>query len=242
VEKAPKRPDDVFDLFINDMKSLFGREVVAIHLYGSGARGDYQPGRSDINFFVCLTTEGILCLDRLWGKKAQWERRMIAQPLFLPREFLQASTDVFPIEYLNMKLHHRPLFGENVLDGLEIRPEHLRLQLEREFRGKLLHLWQGYVRSQGNHHLLLEIIRASIMAFASFFVALLYLEGEGIPPTKRDIFHQVEKKMNFATGILERCLDVREGKTRLRKGEVHDLYREYMAVIDRLCVNIDGMA
>jgi len=48
--------------------------------------------------------------------------------------------------------------------------------------------------------------------------------------------------MNFATGILERCLDVREGKTRLRKGEVHDLYREYMAVIDRLCVNIDGMA
>jgi len=43
-KKAPKRPDDVFDLFINDMKSLFGREVVAIHLYGSGARGDYQPG------------------------------------------------------------------------------------------------------------------------------------------------------------------------------------------------------
>lgn len=240
--KAPKRPEDVFDAFVQDLKALFGRELLAIYLYGSGARGDYVPGKSDINFLVCLTPEGIICLDRVWTRVSKWRRKRIAQPLFITHEFMRASVDVFPVEYLNMKLHHRCIFGENILDGLEIRQEHLRLQLEREFRGKLLHLWQGFVHSEGKAHLLREIIRASVTAFASLFVAVLYIYGEDIPASRKELFARVEGRLNFKTGILDRCWDVRQGRERLRSSEVIDLYREYMAVIDRLCINIDRMS
>ena len=41
--------------FANDVQNIFGNEVVSIALYGSAARGDYHPKKSDVNFLIILT-------------------------------------------------------------------------------------------------------------------------------------------------------------------------------------------
>ena len=56
----------------------------------------------------------------------------------MTRQELERSTDVFTIELLDMQQHHRVLFGEDVVQGLQI-PMHLhRVQVEYELREKLI--------------------------------------------------------------------------------------------------------
>jgi len=239
--RAPEKPDEVFPEFVDGLKEVFGRTLKSVDLYGSGARGDYVPGKSDLNFLVCLTEEGMGKLDGVWPLVSLWQKKRIALPIFLTAEFINASADVFPIEYLNMKLHYRHLYGDDILKELEINPEHLRLELEREFRGKLLNLWQGYVASKGKERILNDLVHSSISAFASFFAALIYVWGEEVPAHRRKIFVLVEQRLDIKKGVLERCLDVREGKQRLRRGEIEELYRDYLEVIRQVCRYIDKM-
>ena len=57
--KAPQNPEEIFSEFTNDYQKIYGTDLLSIVLYGSGARGDYIPGRSDLNFLIVLTEEGI---------------------------------------------------------------------------------------------------------------------------------------------------------------------------------------
>ena len=68
-----------------------------------------------------------------------------------------------------MKQYHQVVFGEDVLSSIEIQPEHLRLQCERELRGKLIHLRQEYLNTGGKSRRIKNLLRFSLPAFVSIF-------------------------------------------------------------------------
>ena len=57
--KIPKDPRDIFDELTQDYQDIYGKDLVSIILYGSAASGNYIPKKSDINFLIVLTEEGI---------------------------------------------------------------------------------------------------------------------------------------------------------------------------------------
>ncbi len=135
-------------------------DLISIILYGSGAGEDYLPGKSDLNFLITLTDSGIERLDLALETVARWRKRNVAIPLFMTRSYLTGSQDAYPIEFLNMKRHYVVVSGEDVLAGLAFDPRHIRLQLERELRGKLLHLRSGYLATEGSARKIRELIAA----------------------------------------------------------------------------------
>ncbi|MCX7982381.1 MAG: hypothetical protein N2572_05680 [Syntrophales bacterium] len=240
--RTPENPEVVSQRFLSDLKSIFGQDLESVVLYGSGAREDYIPGRSDLNYLVSLSSHGLEKLEEVWSYIKRWRRAAIALPLFVTRDFVRSSVDVFPIEFLNMSIHYRLIYGLDVLADIEINRNHLRLQLEREFRGKLLHLREGFVSSQGKEGELKNLISLSISAFVSLFVGLLYLKGMSIPAKRRDIIASFEQTFDLKGDVLGRCLDIREGKTHIGRGKIVELYREYLAVIRNVCQIVDKMA
>jgi len=239
--RAPKSPEEIFPGFLSDLESVFGRELESVYLFGSGARGDYRPGKSDLNFLVCFSPAGMDKLGGVWKYVKKWRSKKIALPLFLTRDFIRTSVDVFPVEYLNMMLHNRLLYGADVLSELKIDRGHLRLQLEREFRGKLLTLRQGFAASEGKERALEGLISSSISAFSSLFAALIYLKGEEVPKSRREIFSHLEEMMGLEKGVLGRCLEVREGRIRPGGEELRKLYIKYMEAIGHICQAVDRM-
>ena len=65
-------------------------------------------------------------------------------------EYIRTSLDVFPVEFLNFKLIHATVFGEDIFESLEINRMDLRRQCERELKVKLVSLRQGYISSLGD--------------------------------------------------------------------------------------------
>jgi len=239
--KIPQRPEDIFEAFRDDMKKAFGDDLQGIALFGSGARGEYVPGRSDLNFLVTLSDAGIDNLDRAFGIVSRWRKRKVAVPLFMTKSLILRSLDCYPVEFLNMQRHYVPVYGEDALKGLAFDRASLRLQLERELKGKLLHLRTGFLETEGKSKPIRNLIGISLTAFLSLFTALLYLKGIDAPRDRRVLVRETAAAYGVDGAVFEKCLDVREGTRSLRDAETLELFKSYLREVDKLCVFVDQM-
>jgi hypothetical protein len=239
--KTPRTPEEVFPEITADCRKVFGEDLISIILYGSGAGADYVPGKSDLNFLITLTGQGIERLNGALEAVARWRKRNLAIPLFMTPSFLSGALDAYPIEFLNMKRQYRVVHGEDVLADLSFDPRHVRLQIERELRGKLLNLRSGYLDTEGNAGRIRELIGASLTAFVSLFSALLYLKHIDIPPGKREIVSAAGKSFGFDAGVFLQCEEIRRKADRFSRDEVRTIFANYLKEVRRLCELIDLM-
>jgi hypothetical protein len=165
----------------------------------------------------------------------------VAVPLFMTRDYICSSLDAYPVEFLDMKLHHIQVYGEDIFHGLEINHGHLRLQVERELKGKILHLRKRFFETEGKDRQLRELIRASLTAFLSSFKALLYLAGIAVPRERREIIKAAAQAVGLDESVFMKCMTIREGNDKYSKTEVADIYRAYVKEIDKLCRRVDEM-
>jgi len=232
--KIPKNPEQIFQEFTNDYKNAFGDELIAIILYGSAARGEYIYKKSDINFLVVLSEMGITKLRDVFPFISKWKKRKVSTPLMLTPEYIQSALDSFPVEFLTMKQSYQVVYGEDVLAKIEIHPEHLRLQCEREMRGKLLWLREGFLNTHGKAALIKRLITMSLPTFSSIFSALLYLKDEDMPELKRQIFIKTADEFNLDSSVFENIFNLENKKLKLNKEQIYDLIEQYIEQIAKL--------
>ena len=241
MSKAPKDPEEIFPGIIDNYTQLFGDDLISFILYGSAASGDYIPGKSDINFMIVLTEEGIDSLDQAFDLIARWKKRNVTTPLFLTEAYVRTSLDVFPIEYLNFRNSYELVYGKDILKDLSFDRGFLRMQCEREVKGKLLLLREAFLESQGKGKYLQQLIAQSLGAFVAIFNGLLHLKGEELPRHKRDVIKNVCQAFQMDTGLFEKLLDVKEKRVKLSGPEINRLFKAYLKEVQKLWKVVDGL-
>lgn len=238
--KPVKRPEDIFDEITADFQDAFGTELVSLILYGSGTGEQYQPGKSDLNFLIILTGAGIDELELGIAPVVKWKKRMMA-PIFMTKDYIRLSIDSYPVEFFNMKSKYRVIFGEDVLKDLSFEPCDFRLQLERELKGKFLHLQQGFLQCEGNDKGLRELIAISLDAYVHIFKGLLFLRGYEVPSGRRDVIKALSLAYSINPDVFLHCLDIRERRSKFSSREVKELFKSYWKEIEKLTISIDHM-
>lgn len=239
--KTIKDPKEIFAEITTDYQDIYGDDLVSILLYGSAAGKDYRPGKSDLNFIVVLSEDGIEHLDRALPVVKKWRKKNVAIPLFLTETYVETSLDVFPIEYLNFQRNHVPVFGKDVLKDLTYDSEFIRLQCERELKGKLLLLREAFLETSGKGRALKEVIRNSLPALLAIFEALLYLKGQDIPEGKRNIIRNTCEAFDVDSGVFDKLLDVKEGRLKPGNKETGALFKGYLIEMRKLVKLIDAL-
>lgn len=236
-----KKPADVFAEITADFNKAFGKDMLSLILYGSGADGTYIPGKSDLNFLVILTDEGINGLDRAIEVVNKWHMRRVATPLCLTKNYVLSALDSFPVEFYGIRRNHILVYGEDFVSELAFESGDLRLQLERELKAKILHLRQGFLESGGEAKNLRHLISISLKSFIALFRALLFLKCNTVPGEKREIVLAVVRAFMLNESIFDKCLDVSEGKDRFSTSDIRSLFKAYMEEIDKLSNIVDRM-
>ena len=239
--RAPQDPKDIFEELTEDYRGLFGDELEGIILYGSAAGIGYRPGKSDINFMIILSEQGIGHLDRAFKTVAKWRKRYVAVPLFLTRAYVETSLDVFPIEYLGFQRRHIVVYGEDLLKDLVFEPGLVRLQCEREVKGKLLLLRHAFLRTEGKGHAMKEAISRSLQAFAAVFEALLFLRQEKIPAEPRELLALACRILGLDAGLFETLLDLKEERMKPDDIKLSHLFKNYVEEVRRLSKIVDTL-
>jgi hypothetical protein len=170
----------VVEPFLTDVDKAIGQGYSAV-LYGSAARGDFVPGRSNIN--LMLVTEQVTpsTLRSLSRAFTGWRKATPEPPLLLSRAEWTRATDAFPIEITDMRTSYRVLRGPDPLQGVRVDSTDLRKALEREFRGKLLRLRQGYATYAPDPAALGKLGLQSAATILVLLRGLLTLIGRPVP-------------------------------------------------------------
>jgi hypothetical protein len=156
----------------------------------------------------------------------------------MTRSELERSTDVFTIELLDMQQHHRVLFGEDVLQGLQIPLNLHRVQVEYELREKLILLRQQSLLLSDNKKGLWNLLVRSVPSFVTLFRHALIALGEG-PAGKREAVQILSKKLGFDPLAIQQVLDVRERKLDPSKVDSDDLFARYLATVEHVTAAVD---
>jgi predicted nucleotidyltransferase len=238
---GPRNPKEIFPEILSDYKGVFGADLVSIILYGSAAGKDYRPGRSDINFMIVLTGEGIERLDRAFDMVKRWRKRNVAIPLFLTEGYIKTSLDVFPVEYLSFKRNYVLIYGKDVLEGLTFDMELMRLQCEREIKGKLLLLRQAFLETSGRGKALKELVANSIPALIAIFEALLYIKGKEIPRERREIVRSVAEAFGVDRSVFESLVEIKAEEVKLTDREIREFFKGYLREMRRLSGLVDAL-
>jgi hypothetical protein len=171
--------------FIDDLGGT-GTPGIAVVLYGSAARGDWDAHRSDVNLLVVVDDPSPARLGELTNAVRRWHEQGFTPPLLMGRSEWQRATDVFPIEVVDMQLAHRLLVGADPVSGLVVPPDALRWMLEAELRGKLVRLRQAYVRFRDAEPVLGGFASASASEFLVLLRATAVLAGRDPGATAAD--------------------------------------------------------
>ena len=239
--RIPKQPREVFDLVANDLERVYGTELESVVLYGSGARGDYQPGRSDLNFLVVLSEQGIGNLAAALPLLRPWLRRRITTPLFLTQAYIASSLDTFPIEFLTMRSAYEVVRGRDPLADLRIEPQHVRWQCEHECKGKLLQLREGFLASGRSRRAMQQLVACSLPAFFSLFQAILYVRGESPEADRQRLLERMQQLAGLNGGVFTELLSLRAGRQRGSRARLQKLLQCYITEIRRLALFVDAL-
>jgi hypothetical protein len=235
-------PEDKIKQFVEKMRGAAGTNLESVILYGSAASGDYNPAFSNVNLFCVLRDSSYPKLRSLAPVVQWWDRQKQPPPLFMTREELERSTDVFTIEFVDMVQHHRALWGEDVIGRLEVPMRLHRLQVEYELREKLILLRQHVLVAGDNERRIQELMVRSVASFATLFRHALIALGESAPRARREAVAQLASRVGFDRWAIEQVLDARENKAKLKNLNAADLLSTYLAAVEKVISAVDMIA
>ncbi len=237
--KVNKDPKKILPDIAKDYQALYGDDLVSIILYGSATGKDFQPGKSDINLMIVLTEKGIEQLDRAFALVGKWRKKGVAVPLFLTENYVTTSLDVFPIEYLNFQNNHVHVFGKEILKDLEFSPEFVRLQCEREIKGKLLLSRGAFVETEGKGKALKRLIKDALPALIAIFKALLHLKKLAVPEERREIVKAVADAFDLEYAVFEGLLHIKEETSNISDEESFQLFKGCLKEMRKLSEQVN---
>lgn len=231
-----------FEAFIDDLKSTHGRNLASVILYGSAAAGDFVPKQSDYNILIALEKIGPEDLREAHACIREWVRMGNPVPVYFTVSELKNAGDVFPIEFHQMTIARKVLYGSDVLAEVVISEKFLRLQVEFELRSKLIQLRRQYIASSESVSGLKRLMAESISSFAALFRAVLILKGLTPPATKHEIVAMTAKQLGFDATPFDKIFDIRENRFTEQLDEVsaNRLFGEYMEHIEHVIHAVDA--
>lgn len=225
--------------FVEKLKAAYAERLLGILLFGSTARGAYVPKRSNINLLVALDRVGPKELGEYRTLRSAVEKPPLATPLFLDPSYIRYSTDTFPLEFLDIRSFHLLLLGQNPLEGIHIDPKLLRLELEREIKGKLLLARQAYLESDGDEARLLSILSRSFNSLRVIFFGIVHLRENRVVRDVRDLVHRVSEHFGLDPVVFLEIGRARAGEIKVSKAEMEKLFFEYLEELARLAEKVD---
>lgn len=232
-----------FAAFIDDLRSTHRDNLASVILYGSAAAGDFLRAKSDFNILIALNKIGPKDLRNAHACIREWTRLGHPVPVYFTVSELQNAADVFPIEFHQMTIAHRVLYGADVLAGLRISDKFLRHQAEYELRSKLLQLRRRFIPASSSADGLGKLMAESLTSFSALFRAVLLLKcGTEPPTTKHEIIDAAVKEFGIDRTPFDKIFEIREtAGGKLDDRAANELFGDYMEQIEKVIDSVDSI-
>lgn len=241
---APALSDTAAEMFKPFQEEVLKRhkdQVHSITITGSALTDDFDPARSDVNSVFVLHAMNLEFLEFLAPLGKTYGKKRIASPLIMTPEYIRNSLDVFPVEFLNIKLLHETTFGEDIFQTLEIDGSDLRLQCERELKVRLIGLRQGYLSSSGDAKILTDLFTGTVSGYIPLFRGIILILGKEPPLKNEDVLTALTEISGVDTQVFKTVLKQKKQKTKMTITQLNAIFKDYYAAVEKLGDITDGI-
>jgi len=223
-----------FKPFLDMVLNNYMDKIHSIHLTGSALTEDFNPHASDINSIIVLNQMDLKFLENFAPLGKKFGKKQIASPLIMTQDYIASSLDVFPVEFLTIKLLHHTVFGQDILQDLEIHHSDLRHQCERELKVKLIELRQGYLSSLGNKKFLADGFIRSFSGYIPLFRGIIVLFGKTPPKENEEVLSALQDASGVNLDVFKKVLKAKKDKTKLSIETLNSIFEDYYRAIEQL--------
>jgi hypothetical protein len=224
---------------VTRLKSSAGDNLKAVVLYGSGATSEFQAQHSDLNVMCVVERAALADLERLHAVTEWWMHQNNPAPVIFTRDELTHSADVFAIELLDMKHHHRMLFGGDFVEQMEVPLRLHRLQVERELRTDWLRLRGAILAAPQKKKIHLGIMLSSVTTFCVLFRHALIALGQPAPHGKREAVDAIAALSGADASGFHSILEFRAGKLKAKQIDIEATLQTYLEFVEVVTNEVD---
>ena len=234
IEGLPDDTQKLLQTYVKEVTGTFGEQMEGLLLYGSAVRGEFIPGRSNLNILLLVSSYDSAVLKQYSALHRRWSKEQIMAPLFLTEEELHMSAAVFPLEFLEIQEQHRVLGGRDPFIGFHVKTDRLRDAVVQGFASHLLRLRQRYVEGGGGAEATTILLLLSITSMLPLLRGVQRLLGR--PPLSHsdaaisDVAEQLKLDLQ---GLLDAWL-LKRGQVSPGPHEVPRLFDRYLQAATQL--------
>jgi hypothetical protein len=227
------------DELVPQLRGAYGETLRSVVLYGSAVAGEHIAKKSDYNILVILDT---VPLDRLAAVGAvlrAWSEAGNPAPMTFTSAEWKSSSDVFPMEYADILERHKVLFGDDPTTGVSVSRSDLRLQVEQQALGKLLHMRRAAMAVGDDGGEQLKVLEVSLSAIMVVFRGVARLQGELPPQDYAELATLVGSRAGFDPAPMQRVVKHVRGTEKLKKEDAQRVLAAYLGALERLVAYLD---
>jgi hypothetical protein len=228
---------------LNELKSrlvrVHGDNLKSVVLYGPTLADRQRDDDRPKKVLVVLDRIAPGDLKAAHDEAEWWRSEGNPVPLYFTSEEMSDSSDVFPIEFLDMSQARQVLYGRDPFDGLEINTQNLRHQLEYELRAKLLRLRRLYIPVSQNANALARLMAESLDDFVGLFRHVLLMLGKQGSFNRRECAMTLAEELQLDKRVLERIFEYSDDEDLWIESETNATFAKYLDQIMKVIAKVN---
>ena len=173
------------------------------------------------------------------GVAEWWRLEGNPPPVYFTSQEMEDSSDVFPIEFIDMSQAHQMIYGKDPFERLDIPTHNLRHQLEYELRGKLIRLRTLYIPAAQNPNRLANLMANSLDSFAVLFRHVLAMLGKDAPFETQECVMKLADALKLDKQVFKRIFDYAVDDELWLETETNETFAGYLIQIERVIEAVD---
>jgi hypothetical protein len=179
-------------------------------------RGEFLPGRSNLNLLLSLASQDREILARYAKAQRRWSREQVVVPLLLTADEIQRSAAAFPLEFLEIQEQHRLLSGRDPFIGLHIDDTHLAAEVFQSLSANLLRVRQRFVEGGGTEEATTLLLPLSLTGLLPCLRGMQRVAGRAVSFNSDALLADMQRFTGFELPGLVDVLNLKRGKMTLR--------------------------
>jgi predicted nucleotidyltransferase len=230
----PEDTRDTLRAFVKGVTTSFGDALETVLLHGSAARGDYLPGRSNLNLLLVVEKHDLDALRRSAATQRRWSRDGIVVPLVVTGQELRATLDLFPLDYLELRQYHLVLDGRDPFVQIDPDRRSLSRQCAQEIRSNLLRTRQRFVEGGATSDVIEALLPISVTSLLPCLRALAYMKGRPAAHSTESFLEGIGSVIGVDCGTILEAWRVKAGTSTPGKHEMPRLLERYLVTLEQL--------
>jgi hypothetical protein len=235
--------EDILADELNELRGrltqVHGENLKSVVLYGSAVVGGQLDEDEPKKVLVVLDEIAPADLKAAHDVAEWWRSEGNPVPVYFTSREMAASSDVFPIEFIDMSQVRHVLYGRDPFEGLELPTQNLRHQLEYELRAKLLRLRRLYIPASQNANQLARLMVESLDGFAVLFRHVLLMMGKDGSFDRHECVMALADALGLDSTALERIFVYSADEEVWIESETNQTFANYLVQIEKVIETVD---